>query len=649
MTDITKVSLKGLFFILSLCGMTTLVSCSDDTDYIDLLPSEETPSAKDNLPWPLYKNMDTENYRPGDDFYMYCNGNYWKTADMMGKKIVGFFDTEMPEALKVMKASVTNPVYEQLKTHEGIQLTNAQFYAFLKPFYEKIDGVQSYEDAFRVAGELRMAGTQKVINIYLTNYKEVRLIVETNGPFEVDGEHLAFLESDNPDDVYQYIATHPSAIGDEEDYYKQEGYWFEHEKEAAEYEARADAMVRQYLLPALGLKAADLDYQLGFKNWLFMPLEELKAYMKMKVFRDYAAFTNQQGLEYMIVRAWDFKSPYTYAESMTSAIKTYLDNRLVIERYVSPQLKREVESLCEEIRDAYCAHIQNVSWASPTVKDYAINRLKNILFFVGYPDRWIADFPDMSHCTNMLEDMQAIFREYTLMRIRLAGSSYKENTMNYEAMKGRHLLTDTSLYEFDCNNVIIFAPFVLPPFYEGNMHPAMKYGMLMNVVAHEVSHAICEYGSTIDEWGDDFDWMTTQDRMAFEALHQQLIELYNSFTPLPDYPDIHTKGKLTLEENMADICGLEVAHSAFVAYCQKQGFKGEDLDEMERKFFQSHAEYFRSKYGYDFYKYYSSLSHAFDKERVNGVVMNIDRWYELYNVQPGDKLYLEPEKRIHIW
>ena len=649
MTDILKVSLKGVFFILTLCGMMTLVSCIDNTDNIGSLPSEEPPSAKDNLPWPLYKNMDTVNYRPGDNFFMYCNGHFWETADMGGKRIVGFYDTDMPEALKQLKASVTNPVYEQLKAHEGIQLTNAQFYAFLKPFFEKIDGIQCYEDAFRVAGELRMTGTQKIINLYLKENKVVRVIVETNGPFDVDGEHLAFMESDNLDDVYQYLATHPSDIGNQDAYYEQMAYWDAHEEEAAEYEARADAMVRQYLLPALGLKAADLDYQLEFKNWLFTPLEELKAYMKMLVFRDFATYSNQQGLDYMRSRTWDFESPYSFAESMTSALKTYLDNRLVIERYISPQLKREVESMCEEIRDAYCQHIQNVSWASTTTKDYAINRIKNVLFYIGYPDRWVADFPDISHCSNMLEDMQALFREYTLMRISLVGASYKENTMNYEALTRNHLLKDNSFYEYDCNNVLILAPFVLPPFYEENMHPAMKYGMLMNVVAHELSHAIGEYGSTIDEWGDEFDWMTVQDRMAFNALRQQLADLYNRFTPLPDYPDIHTDGEWTLEENMADICGLEVAHSAFVAYCQKQGFKGEDLKEMERKFFQSHAEYYRSKYGYDFYKYYSSLRHAFDKERVNGVVMNIDRWYELYNVQPGDNLYLRPEDRIHIW
>lgn len=84
MTDILKVSLKGIFFILTLCGMMTLVSCIDNTDNIGSLPSEETPSAKDNLPWPLYKNMDTVSYRPGDNFFMYCNGHFWETADMGG-------------------------------------------------------------------------------------------------------------------------------------------------------------------------------------------------------------------------------------------------------------------------------------------------------------------------------------------------------------------------------------------------------------------------------------------------------------------------------------------------------------------------------------------------------------------------------------
>jgi putative endopeptidase len=35
--------------------------------------------------------------------------------------------------------------------------------------------------------------------------------------------------------------------------------------------------------------------------------------------------------------------------------------------------------------------------------------------------------------------------------------------------------------------------------------------------------------------------------------------------------------------------------------------------------------------------------------RVNGQVRNSDAWYKAFNVQPGDKLYLPPAQRVHIW
>jgi putative endopeptidase len=27
----------------------------------------------------------------------------------------------------------------------------------------------------------------------------------------------------------------------------------------------------------------------------------------------------------------------------------------------------------------------------------------------------------------------------------------------------------------------------------------------------------------------------------------------------------------------------------------------------------------------------------------------MDAWYEAFDVKPGDKMYVAPEKRIHIW
>jgi len=35
--------------------------------------------------------------------------------------------------------------------------------------------------------------------------------------------------------------------------------------------------------------------------------------------------------------------------------------------------------------------------------------------------------------------------------------------------------------------------------------------------------------------------------------------------------------------------------------------------------------------------------------RVNGVVRNMDAWYEAFGVEPGDKLYVAPAERVKIW
>ena len=44
-----------------------------------------------------------------------------------------------------------------------------------------------------------------------------------------------------------------------------------------------------------------------------------------------------------------------------------------------------------------------------------------------------------------------------------------------------------------------------------------------------------------------------------------------------------------------------------------------------------------------------SNPHAPANYRVNGVVRNMDAWYEAFDVKPNDKLFLAPENRARIW
>ena len=41
--------------------------------------------------------------------------------------------------------------------------------------------------------------------------------------------------------------------------------------------------------------------------------------------------------------------------------------------------------------------------------------------------------------------------------------------------------------------------------------------------------------------------------------------------------------------------------------------------------------------------------HSANHNRVNGIMRLLDVWYDLFDVQPGDKLYVAPSSRTQIW
>jgi putative endopeptidase len=45
----------------------------------------------------------------------------------------------------------------------------------------------------------------------------------------------------------------------------------------------------------------------------------------------------------------------------------------------------------------------------------------------------------------------------------------------------------------------------------------------------------------------------------------------------------------------------------------------------------------------------NSDPHAPEEFRINGVVRNMDAWYEAFGVGPDDALWLPPEERVSIW
>ena len=75
----------------------------------------------------------------------------------------------------------------------------------------------------------------------------------------------------------------------------------------------------------------------------------------------------------------------------------------------------------------------------------------------------------------------------------------------------------------------------------------------------------------------------------------------------------------------------------------------EGVKEAQKTFFEYHAMRYRAEYTPLQFQHMLGDVHSVNMVRVNGMVQHMDSWYELYNVQEGDALYLPADKRIKIW
>jgi len=145
------------------------------------------------------------------------------------------------------------------------------------------------------------------------------------------------------------------------------------------------------------------------------------------------------------------------------------------------------------------------------------------------------------------------------------------------------------------------------------------------------------------------DWWTQADRKTFETLTARLVAQYDRQCPYDEGKTCHN-GRLTLGENIGDLGGLSMAYAAY--HLSLHGKPAKVIDGLtgDQRFFLSYAQAWRWKMREAFGRQLLKTDpHSLANARVNAVLPNFDPWYKAFNVKPGDKLYLPPEQRVHIW
>jgi putative endopeptidase len=196
-------------------------------------------------------------------------------------------------------------------------------------------------------------------------------------------------------------------------------------------------------------------------------------------------------------------------------------------------------------------------------------------------------------------------------------------------------------------NALSFPAAILqPPYFDPDAPASVNYGSIGGTIGHEISHSFDDQGALFDATGKLQNWWTKEDFAHFEASGTQLAGQFDSYQP---FPELHLNGRQTLSENIADLAGLSAAHDAWLASLGGapapvvQGFTG------EQQFFIGYAQSWRTKFRDPFLRMLVvSDGHAPDAYRAQ-TVRNLDAWYPAFDVQPGQALYLAPKDRVRVW
>ena len=678
--------MKKLLFIASIIGIMTMTSCSEKGQ-------KKQNNLQDNI---NVTNLDST-VNPGNDFYQFATGGWQKLNPIPDEYArYGSFDKLREENQKQIQELI-----EELGKAEHKAGTNAQKIGDLyksgmdsvklnadgaAPIQSKLQKISSTKDKKQLIGlmaEVSKSAPSQFFNFYVTaDDKDASMNIAhfMQGGIGM-GDRDYYLEdqtSELRDKYVQLIETQ----------FKNAGYTEADAKEAAVNVLRIESalaagnitkeMLRKPELNYHKMAVADLDKEVAPFEWVYFldqlgaknldsinvaqvsPLKNavaifdkesvsnLQDYLSWKVIDGAANFLSDD----FVNANFDF-----YGKAM-SGRKELLPRwrrtvdgvngalgeavgQLYVEKYFSAEAKDRMIKLVDNLKLSLSERINNLEWMSDETKAKAQEKLSTFIVKVGYPDKWkdysSLEINDDSYYANMVRAQEFAFADM----MKDLGKPV-DNTKWYMTPQ-----TVNAYYNPSTNEICFPAGILQSPFFYMNGDDAINYGGIGVVIGHEMTHGFDDQGRKYDKDGNLTDWWTKEDATRFDDRAKVMVDYFDNIVVIDS---INANGTFTLGENIADHGGLQVAYNAFLKTDQAKSTEKKDGFTPAQRFFLSYANLWAGNVRDEEIKRLTKIDpHSLGRWRVNGALPHIDAWYEAFDVQSTDSMYLPKEERVSIW
>ena len=673
----------------------TVVSCKEEAK------KDETTAQVEKIPGIVLENMDTS-ISPKDDFYNYVNGNWMKNTEIPEDRTRwgGFgvlrksTDEDVLEILKEAKESNKyGPETDQAKAIAIFDTkldTVARNEAGIKPLQPALDAIASIknlEDLQTVLAKNPSVSSPFIslgVQADLNNSAMNAVYLGANGLGLPDRDY--YLDQDSKskeirEEYKKHIVRMLQMLGDSEADAKvsaekileletklaEPRFTKEERRDARNYNnprtvAEADEMLSSIdlkkMISDLGIEkefdtlfVTQINYTKALNDFLKnTPLEDIKTLVRWDTFNS-ATGKLTTAIE---TANWEFYSKYLSGQkkqrpaderalgTVNGTVGEALGKLYVDEKF-PPEAKEKAEKMIANVIDAFKLRIEKLDWMTDTTKLKAIEKLNKFTVKIGYPDDW-EDYSEMevSADKSYFDNMAAVSKWSKQKEFEDIGEPVDKTEW------GMSPQTVNAYFNPLYNEIVFPAAILQPPFYNYTADEAVNYGGIGAVIGHEISHAFDDSGARFDANGNLVNWWTEEDLKRFTERGDALAEQYSAIEVLDS---VFINGKFTLGENIGDLGGVLAAYDGLQMHLKENG-RPEKIDGFtpEQRFFMSWVTVWRTKIREDALRTQIKTDpHSPGENRAIQPLLNVPAFYEAFEIKEGDKMYLEPEKRVQIW
>ncbi|MEO6103557.1 MAG: M13 family metallopeptidase [Pseudoxanthomonas sp.] len=380
------------------------------------------------------------------------------------------------------------------------------------------------------------------------------------------------------------------------------------------------------------------------------PLATWKDYLRFNAVSGNAAFLSKQIDEAnfafngtVLSGAKAQKEPWKRAVATVASTNGLGDavGKIYVAEHFSPASKAAMDELVANLRAALRQNIDKLDWMGPATKTEAYHKLDTFNPKIGYAKTW----RDYSTVKIDAKDLMG-----NVIGLRKFYNDDQNARYGTKPDRDEWFMTPQTVnayYNSQFNEVVFPAGILQAPFFDINADAAVNYGGIGAVIGHEMGHGFDDQGSKSDFAGIQRQWWTAEDRAKFETRTKALGAQYDSYCPIAK---TCVNGSLTMGENIGDLGGMSMALTAY--HMSLKGKPAPVIDGLtgDQRFFLAWAQVWKNKMREEaLVNQIKTNPHSPPEFRINGPVRNVDAWYTAFDVKPGDKLYLAPADRVHIW